>query len=48
MLKHENSKPFRDVFDKPEIIEMLASLIDIFSKTDSSLSTGKKWRFERS
>lgn len=41
MLKHENSKPFRDVFDKPEIIEMLANLIDIFSKTDSSLSTGK-------
>ncbi|XP_065219244.1 transformation/transcription domain-associated protein isoform X2 [Planococcus citri] len=42
MLKHENSKPFRDVFEKPEIIDMLAALIDIFSKTDSTLTTDEK------
>lgn len=40
MLKHNTGKPFRDVFDKPEIVEMLASLIDIFSKQDNSLTTG--------
>lgn len=40
MLKHSTGKPFRDVFDKPEIVEMLASLIDIFSKQDNSLTTG--------
>lgn len=40
MLKHGTGKPFRDVFDKPEIVEMLASLIDIFSKQDNSLTTG--------
>lgn len=45
MLKHDNSKPFRDVFDKPEIIDMLAALIDIFSKTDSTLTTGNESTF---
>ncbi|XKL66766.1 hypothetical protein PGB90_010186 [Kerria lacca] len=42
MLKHENGKPFRDVFDKTEIVDMLSSLIDIFSKSDSTLNTNEK------
>ena len=43
MLKHDTGKPFRDVFDKTEVVDVLASLIDIFSKSETTLTTGEKW-----
>ena len=41
MLKHDTGKPFRDVFDKVEVVDVLTSLIDIFSRTETTLTTGK-------
>ncbi len=40
MLKHENGKPFRDVFEKPEIVEILAAAIEGVPKSDAILTIG--------